>query len=178
MADILERETYISCFSDFLRRFREFHEIGKAVDKLIGDFDEKMQTALDNAFIEDCDKDALAYYEKLLGIKGTSGENIEDRKARVLSRWNNRTPCTYRTLKQRLDTLCGESNYMLEVNRYKVTCMLYDPSYVDEVETMMKTLLPVNLYIDVHYTAGNHAYEHHVAYTTEGELMTVKEMIE
>lgn len=178
MADILERKKYITHLPDFLKQFLEFQEIGKAVDKTVNTFDNAMEKVLSNAFIEDCDEYGIQRYENMMEISPSADDTLEFRKAVVLARWNNKLPYTVRVLRERLNTLCGKHNYMLDTGKtdeYYLACMLYDENFVEQVSKLFDNILPANIYYEIFYTASNQAAAYFKANVIDCEVMVVKE---
>lgn len=152
MADILERKKYITYLPDFLKQFFEFQEIGKAVDITINLFDKALKEVLDNAFIVTCNEYGIRKYEELLKITPSADDTIESRRSRVLLRWNNHIPYTYRVLVRKLNTLCGVNNYTIDGNQkdYHLVFRTYIELFgqVKELEDMLERILPENMYYE------------------------------
>lgn len=151
MADIPERKKLIEYLPPFMQSFREIQEIMEAEDKMVDDFDVKMAQLLDNAFISDCDEYGIQKYEKALGIFPGESDTLEERKARVLIRWNDYIPYTIRTLIQKLNEYCGVNNYDLELDleNYSlgVHIHLQKQDAIHEVEDILERIIPCNMYI-------------------------------
>ncbi len=155
MDDIVERKKLLDYLPDFMKQFSEMKEIMQAEDIEMDEMDSDIKKALDNAFIEDCNEYGLKKYETLLGIIPSPQDTLESRRSRVLLRWNDGIPYTYRVLIRKLNTLCGVNNYNItgdESNYYLhfITSLdLY--GQVKELEDMLEKTLPMN----IHYESSN-----------------------
>ena len=64
-----------------------------------------------NQFIFSLDDEGLKRFEKMLNIYSQSNESIENRRMKVLSKWNEHEVYTFDFLKSKLDVICGKENY-------------------------------------------------------------------
>lgn len=134
-----------------LQKVREVQTITDSENpefEIVFDTSEKV---LNNLFIKTGDVDGIKRYEKILGIKPSSNDTLETRRFRVLSRWNDRIPYTWKALLEKLDTLCGEDNYtiLLENEIYTLNLETHLGVYgtVDELDIMLDEIIPSNLVI-------------------------------
>ena len=169
MADTIERKKLIEYLPPFMQQFPEMQEIMKTQNIEIDRINKNMLSVLDNAFIKDCNEYGIKKYENILGIVPTAEDTLESRKIRVLNRWNDTLPYTYRVLLRRLNVFCGVNNYdisgKLEDYELFITTDLPKKGQVDELDMMFDGIIPVNMYMDAankmkrklrstHYTAG------------------------
>lgn len=134
----------------FMQSFGEMKQIMDAEEPQMRRIDEKTAGALDNAFLMECDETALHKYEALLGILPDSGDSLETRRIRVLVRWNDFLPYSFRALLRKLDAYCGAGNYELDtaLEDYGITVHLHlrvPPITRTEVEHMLDRMLPLNM---------------------------------
>ena len=111
LVEFPNRKKLIERLSPFTQSFGEIQEIMRVEEKWVDKLETGISTICNNAFIEDCDEYGIKKYEDLLGIISEPKDKLETRKMRVLARWNNMVPYTYRTLVQQLNILCGVNNY-------------------------------------------------------------------
>lgn len=149
-----QRMKLLEYLPDFMKQFHDIREIMQAEDKEMDRADAGIQKALDSAFIEDCDEYGIRKYEALLGLVPDPMDSIDQRRARVLSRWTDNLPCTYRFLLKKLDTLCGTGNYTVDkdLENYfiRVGVLQASSGSVGDVEEMLEKLLPMNICYEVH----------------------------
>lgn len=107
---------------------------------------------MNNAFIEDCDEYGIQKYENLLGITPSTEDTLNSRKLRVLLRWNDYIPYTYRVLVNKLNALCGVNNYTITGDHseyylhFETKLELF--GQVKELEELFERVLPDNIYYD------------------------------
>lgn len=152
MDNLVQRKQLIRYLPDFMKQFGEFQEIMKVEDLQFDRMDVKMQSILNNAFIEDADEYGIQKYETLLGFVPSVNDTLELRKSRVLLHWNNRTPYTYRVLILKLNSLCGVNNYNISGSQenyhlhFETHLSLF--GQVKELEILLEKILPENMYYE------------------------------
>lgn len=142
----------ISYLPPVLQNIRELQVITDSENpefQLVFDTSEKV---LGNLFIHDADEAGIKRYEKILGIKPSSNDTLETRRFRVLSRWNDRMPYTWKALLEKLDTLCGEGNYtiILKNDEYTIDLTTYLGVYgeFNELSNLLEKVIPCNLIVN------------------------------
>ena len=102
-----------------------------------------------NQFIQYCDEEGISKFEEMLGLHRYENDTLEIRIFRVLTYWNDQIPYTWRVLVNRMDQLCGVGNYELRPNfnvyELGITTKFDDAKKYDELNNMLKTILPANL---------------------------------
>lgn len=134
-----------------LREYEEYKVITNSEDpefKIVFDISDKIRH---NMFIKYCDLDGIKRFEKLLGIRHSIQDTLEDRIFRVLSRWNDRVPYTWNVLIGKLDMLCGKGNYEIELihNDYLINLAthLNTPTQMNELLYTLDVMIPCNLVV-------------------------------
>ncbi len=103
-------ETY---FPDVLHDIEEYKEIANAENFELQAAWILMDDLIDDQFIETATERGIARREKLLNIVPSKVDSLDDRRLRVLLKWNDRLPYTYKVLKNKLDQIFGD-NYKME----------------------------------------------------------------
>ncbi len=108
-----------------------------------------VQDALNDQFIDDSTERGVSRREKILKIIPNANEDIEFRKFRILLRWNEQSPYTITTLRQRLDLLCGDDNYALNVHNEKylvdIKINTTQQSKYHEIVSFLRNIMPANM---------------------------------
>lgn len=137
----------------FMQQFKEVKEIMRVQDLEFERIASATEKVLNNAFIENCDEYGIKKYEDLLGIVISAEDTLETRKSRVLLRWNNEIPYTYRVLIAKLNSYCGVNNYSLQgdLTRYEVNICTHFrvPEQMKELENLLETILPMNIAFEI-----------------------------
>ena len=97
-----------------LQEIEELQEIANTENIEIDELKESVSNLIDDQFIETATEKGIRRRERLLGITPSRRDDLEYRRFRVLVRWNDRLPYTYRVLKNRLDQIFKD-NYKLEI---------------------------------------------------------------
>jgi hypothetical protein len=136
-----------------LRQIREFQEIAKTEDAELNILYAEIERVLNNMYIETSDEYGISRLEKIMKINPDAGDTLENRRFRVLSRWNDRVPYTDRELYNRLLNLCGEGNFEILEN-YKdyelnIITMVSLIGSFDEICRMMDLMIPCNIVMTI-----------------------------
>jgi uncharacterized protein with gpF-like domain len=100
----------------FIQQFREIRHIMEAENpefQLVIDESEKIKN---NQFIESSDLSGISKFEKLLNILPSPDDTLESRISRIMIRWNEVVPYTYKALVQKLVQLCDGLNFTINRN--------------------------------------------------------------
>ena len=138
---------------EFLREYREFQYIAEAEKPEFEKCWDEIERSINNQFISTADSDGISRFEKMLKITPEENDNIESRRSRVLARWNDTIPYTWKIFLRKLDTLCGIGNYEVIPNfdKYELTIITHLDLYgqIDELETIIDYMLPANLQVNI-----------------------------
>ena len=104
-----------SYLPDFLQNYKELYEILQTQNPEIQALEDLTETIKDNLFILYCDEQGIEKFEKMLELKALDGDTLDNRKFRILSKWNNAILYTTQALRQKLETLCGKDGYELKI---------------------------------------------------------------
>ena len=133
----------------FLAETEELSQAARAEECEVSRIYGKMDQVWDNGFIQTADLQGMKRWEVLLGIKPYPGDTLEERRAAVLSRWNQQLPYSLLRLKERLNAAVGASAYELDVryNLYELELILTDQvlRVMQEVRGMTREMIPANL---------------------------------
>lgn len=100
-------------------------------------------------------------YEKMLKLNAPATDTIETRRFRILTRYQEQAPYTYRVLKQLMDSLLGEGQY--EVKRdvaaktLSVKIELTVKGMFDAVVIMLERITPQNMALTVQLRYNQHS---------------------
>lgn len=152
MDNTMERKRLIDCLPPFPKQFREIREIMRVANDETDNIDKQIQWVLNSAFILDCDEYGIKKYENMLNIKPSSKDTLDSRKKRVLTRWNEFLPYTYRTLLRKLNLLCGNDFEVFAdfETDYRLVIITHLGTYgqVEEVNSLLERILPQNIVIE------------------------------
>lgn len=150
----------VSYLPEFLR---EYIELKKILDvqqpevQLLEDLTEKLK---DNQFILFADTQGIEKFEQMLKIQALDDDTLENRRFRIMSRWNNKIPYTVQILRNKLETLCGKDGYSLKVihgeYRIIVRVNLINKNNFSMVKEMLEEVIPANMEIDLSLLYNQH----------------------
>lgn len=134
----------------------QYGEIAAALNAETPEFNEinaKIGEILDNEFIGTANEFGISRFEKMLGITPYDTDTLDDRRFRVLSKFNETTPYTLRSLEDMLKNICGENGYILELiaDEYtvKVQIALKVKKQAGLVGETLERILPCNMLYSV-----------------------------
>lgn len=92
-------------------------------------------------------ENGIARRENLYNIIPKDTDTLEDRRYRVLTKENSEIPYTIRSLKRKLETLCGENGVTIELTEEKITVKvaLARKGMYEDTAKMLEEIVPLNL---------------------------------
>ena len=139
----------LSYLPQFMQDYREIRNIMASEEPELRLLWELLRKVFNNQFIQYCDEDGISKFEEMLGLHRYENDTLEIRIFRVLTYWNDQIPYTWRVLVNRMNQLCGAGNYELRPNfnvyELGITTKFDDAKKYDELNNMLKTILPANL---------------------------------
>lgn len=106
---------------------------------------------LNNVFPQDIDIDGAKLWETALGITPNASDTLEDRKFRILTVLQQRTPYTWAQLHKMMEALCGKDGYELKKGYF--TLMVYlameSVSQLKSVLRMLEEVVPMHIVLDI-----------------------------
>lgn len=114
---------------------------------------EAAERVLKNEFIETADEYGISKFELLLGIFPSRDDTLENRRTRVKSRWFLILPYTWRMFLKKLSGLCGENNFLVEMEAdyYRIVLKVQLELFgqVEDLEQIIENMIPCNMVTDV-----------------------------
>ncbi len=154
---------------------REFKTLANIVDPELDLLWTEIENAFKDQYIDDATENGVERFESMLNIVPKATETIEDRKFKISTVWNEQLPYTHKSLIQRLNKLCGEDGYTLEITTLdytvKVRIELVVKNQFDAVDSLLERIVPLNMIIDLdlrynqHSTLANFTHAQLSAYT-------------
>lgn len=101
-------------------------------------------------FTSTATESGIARREKLYGIIAKDTDTLEDRRYRVLTKENSEIPYTIRSLKKKLETLCGEDGVSIELTEEKITVKvaLARKGMYEDTAKMLEEIVPLNMLVE------------------------------
>ena len=122
---------------------------------------EAAESLLENQFIVSAEGLGLGRWEKILGITPKGTDSLEDRRFRILARWNEELPYTLPQLRNILETLCGKGNYSADVEegtyQLLVKIGLAAKNNFNDVESLLNRVVPQNMVVTLLQLYNTHA---------------------
>lgn len=156
----------ISYLPQFVQQYREIKQVMTAENPEIQVIEDESEIIKNNQFILTCNLIGIQRFEKLLGITPSEEDTLESRISRVMIRWNDVVPYTYRVLLQKLTTLCGTNFEVIpKFNQYEMKIITHLDLYgqVDELQNLIGYMIPANIAV----TSSNE-----LNYTMKGTMFT------
>lgn len=152
--DILEH------WPSMFQQLAEFIEIAKAENPNLEYIWNKIEEILDNQFIVSANEEGLKRYEKILKINVPATDTVETRRFRLLTKYQEQNPFTYRVLENLLNSLLGEGKYVLIRNvgdkTLTVKIELTVKGQFDSVCDMLERIVPQNMVLSVEIRFNQH----------------------
>lgn len=178
MFNTVERKKLIEYLPPVMKNFSEFKEIMRTENAETDRISGNMQRVLDNAFIESCDSYGIKKYEAMLKLFPSPEDTIESRRLRVLIRWNEFIPYTYRVLIRKLNAFCGVNGYDIlpDLENYNLTLDIHVSvsKQREEIEKFLNRIMPmnfsyrVNIKYNTHKVLAGYTHNYLSQYTHKG----------
>ena len=111
------------------------------------------EDCMNDQFISEATENGVARREKMLGITPFATDTLDDRKLRLLSRYNENIPYTRKSLAALLESLCGAGGYALTITTATFTVNVKVALGVKKQETIisetLERILPYNMVFTV-----------------------------
>ena len=139
---------------DYYNNVLEMNELLRVEQELTDETQEILNQFQLNQYIITCNSEALGWYEYMYNVPINTGDSIEVRKQRLLTRLNTRPPFTWLFLLGKLDNLYGKDKYIAEMDSQNFTvtveCGASNYYLFRETTVLMANVLPCNMrYIQV-----------------------------
>ncbi len=146
---------------DEIKEVKDFVAIDEVENPEFKVLNERIQNLIDDQFIQTAKERGIARRERMLSISTFSDDTLETRRFRVLSRWNEQLPYTYKVLINRLNQLCGENGYTVSLNSgqyaLNIKIALTKKRMFDEVKLLSRKMIPSNIIIKVELRYNQHS---------------------
>lgn len=143
-----------------LHEIKEIIAIANVEEPILETLWEQIENTLNNQFVLTANEEGLSRYEKMLKFQAGESESIETRRFRILTRYQEQPPYSYKVLKQLLDSLLGEGQYLLERNVaekwIKVRLELTVKRQFEAVEVMLERITPQNMLLTIELRYNQH----------------------
>lgn len=143
-----------------LHEIKEIIAIANVEEPILETLWEQIENTLNNQFVLTANAEGLSRYEKMLKLQAGESESIETRRFRILTRYQEQPPYNYKVLKQLLDSLLGEGQYLLERNVaekwIKVRLELTVKRQFEAVEVMLERITPQNMLLTIELRYNQH----------------------
>ncbi|WP_270943169.1 putative phage tail protein [Romboutsia lituseburensis] len=132
---------------------KEYIQICQTQDKEFVFLWNKIDDCLKDQYLHELTLNGVKRWEKIMKITPKASETLEDRRFRIINRFLNKLPYTMTSLKQILNTLCGENEYTIDYDiatfTLKIRLNLTVKNQLDEVKRTLKHIVPTNIVQDI-----------------------------
>lgn len=139
---------YLPLFIQEYREIRKIMETENPEFRVIAKLYERLEN---NQFIVSCDETGIARFEQILGIVPTADDTLESRISRVLIRWNDTVPYTWKAFLNKIYTLCGNDfEVRPDWNNYKLKIITHLEMYGQsaELDNLLTYMIPANIAVN------------------------------
>ena len=138
---------------DVLKDVQEMRAIMEAETPEVQAIWDACEDCMNDQFISKVTENGVARREKMLGITPFATDTLDDRKLRLLSRYNENIPYTRKSLAALLESLCGAGGYILTITTATFTVNVKVALGVKKQEMIisetLERILPYNMVFTV-----------------------------
>ena len=119
---------------------------------------------INNRFQDTADIDGVRIWERILNITPNTSDTLEDRRFRIISVLQKRTPYTWAQLHKMMEALCGKDGYELKKGYFvlMVHLAMESQSQLKSVIQMLRDVIPMHILLDItqmlYYNFGETIY--------------------
>lgn len=150
----------ISYLPPVLQEISEFKIIMENGDIEKEELAYKIKDLENDQYFLDATEKGIKRYENMLSILPKGTDTLEDRKFRLLSRYNQQLPYTKTVLERQLITLCGEDGYSINMDYdnliLTVKIKLTVKAMYNEVLNYLNNIVPLNVIINLMLMYNQH----------------------
>jgi hypothetical protein len=143
-----------------IQSIKEFESIGAVEDGELKKVNDELQNLISDQFIQTATEKGVARREKMLSIVPFADDTLESRRFRVLSKWGDSLPYTYRSMFERLTQLCGKDGFSINLNSNEYTLVVKVELTVkrmeEEARNLLRKMAPANLIVTVELRYRQH----------------------
>ena len=143
-----------------VKNIREVRNICHSIDKELERMSNAYMLTYDNQFFDTMDDNTCTRWENMMRIEFDSTYTLEERRARIKSRFVEQLPYTKTTIKHILTTICGEGGFLLDINNEAFTVTikigLANKNTFNDVCDMISRIIPANMILDVSILYNTH----------------------
>lgn len=158
---MVKKVNLLGYWPEVVAKIKEYQEIAEAENEELGNLWDQIDIVMSDQYVESATERGVRRWEEKLGISPRATESLEDRKFRILSRFNEQLPYTVRSLHERLKALCGADGYTLEVDKVnysvKVRIELTVRFQFEIVANLLEEIVPLNMLLDVEIRYNQHS---------------------
>lgn len=136
-----------------LKNVKELDAIMAVETPVINSIWQACEDCMNDQFISEATENGIARREKMLNITPFTSDTLEDRRFRVLTKYNENMPYTRRSLENLLAFLCGENGYQLtiitSVFTVNVKVALTAKKQVETIKELLERIIPYNMIFSV-----------------------------
>lgn len=140
-----------------VNQVKEFEVIKIIENEKLNNIKNIVNDLISDQFIDTSTKKGVIRREEILNIQPYADDTIESRKYRILAKWNNELPYTYRKLLAQLNDLIGDKGYYINLNHnaYKLDIIVNvgELRFLQSIHRVIKDMVPANIII---IFAGRH----------------------
>lgn len=152
----------IDYLPEFMQELKEIKVLLATEESYIDEYKIDVERVFNDQYFLQAEDEGLKHFEKMLGIVPKLTDSLETRRFRIYTRFNESLPYTEITLNRQLEALCGKGGYKMTLvyNEYKiiVKIALISKGMLDEVDKMLRKVVPANLIIDLALLYNQHLH--------------------
>ena len=142
----------LSYLPKFMQDVEEIQQVMYSTQPEIENINKNIENILKDFFVLDTSVEGIKHYEKIVQIIPKLTDSLEKRKYDILAIYNQILPFTLEGLKEKLNVICGEDGYTIDMIYDKfilnVRISLEKKELFLTVNNLLEMIVPVNLIIN------------------------------
>ncbi len=147
---------------DFLGELAEMQALATAQDGALEEAMTTVRTAPELLFLETLPLEGVTRWETMLRLPSGQGNDLDQRRFRLMTYVVPQTPFTMTRLKTLLTSLCGADCYSLDLDvdamTLEVRVALETKGNFPAVEALVERVVPANIFLDMSLQYNTHGF--------------------
>lgn len=144
----------------YMQEYDEIERIMEAEQSECDNAYEGLELVWNNQFLFSATDEGLKRWEKMLGVTPKADDTFQERRFRIYALLNQELPYTYNKLAETLTTLCGTSDWQVDLNTSSCTVDvklgISNHKNMATVQEILKKMIPANMVVTITLLCNPH----------------------
>ncbi|MBQ9605022.1 MAG: DUF2313 domain-containing protein [Firmicutes bacterium] len=155
----MNNKAYLSYLPEYLGRIREIRALGTVIDDMLAEAEAGNDIIVREGIVQTAENEGLKKWEELFRLP--SSGSTESRRAAILACMTGTAPFTMKSVKEIIESVCGENTVRLEYGQSAYTLnVIIQTSIINRTQLIrgiLERVLPANIEFNINYDYNKHS---------------------